>query len=152
MNYRSTLAAGILALAALGLAGLPAAQGAENASTQAAAAVKYRVVFQVSDADPKKWNLALSNIKNVQEDLGRSNVEVELVAYGPGLGMLKFDSEVADRVAESVDRGVRTVACENTMRSLKLTADDMLPRIQFVKAGVVEIMSKQAQGYQYIRP
>ena len=29
-------------------------------------AAKQRVVFQVSDADPAKWNLALNNAKNVQ--------------------------------------------------------------------------------------
>ena len=32
---------------------------------------KYRVVFQVSDNDPVKWNLALNNAKNVQNDLGK---------------------------------------------------------------------------------
>ena len=152
MNHRRTLIGAFVALACLGLANLPAAQAAENLSTQAAAATKYKVVFQVSDPDPKKWNLALSNIKNVQEELGRDHVDVELVAYGPGLAMLKFDSEVGDRVAESIEHGVKIVACQNTMKSLKLTDADMLPRIQYVKAGVVEIMAKQAQGYQYIRP
>ena len=152
MNHRRTLIGAFVALACLGFANLPAVQAAENPSTQATAAAKYKVVFQVSDPDPKKWNLTLSNIKNVQEELGREHVDVELVAYGPGLAMLKFDSEVGDRVAESIERGVRIVACENTMKSLKLTEADMLPRIQYVKAGVVEIMAKQAQGYQYIRP
>jgi len=53
---------------------------------------RYKIVLQVSDADPAKWNLALNNARNVQEDLGKDNVEVEIVAYGPGLGMLKGDS------------------------------------------------------------
>lgn len=48
---------------------------------------KHRVVLQVSDSDPAKWNLALNNARNIQQDLGRQNVEVEIVAYGPGLGM-----------------------------------------------------------------
>ena len=54
---------------------------APAAWAQAAAKTKTKVVFQVSDADPAKWNLALNNVKNVQTDLGAGNVEIELVAY-----------------------------------------------------------------------
>ena len=59
---------------------------------------KERVVIQVSDADPQKWNLALNNAKNIQTDLGADKAEVEIVAYGPGIGMLKADAIVANRV------------------------------------------------------
>ncbi|MEK6663728.1 MAG: DsrE family protein [Pseudomonadota bacterium] len=113
---------------------------------------KQKVIFQVSDADPKKWNLALNNAKNVQTDLGKENVEIEIVAYGPGIGMLKLESEVGNRVTEAAGTGVKVVACENTMKSQKLTKDDMLANIGYVKAGVVELMQKQQQGYAYIRP
>ena len=113
---------------------------------------KQKVIFQVSDADPKKWNLALNNAKNVQTDLGKGNTEIEIVAYGPGIGMLKLESEVGNRVAEAVGAGVKIVACENTMTSQKLTKDDMLSNIGYVKAGVVELMQKQQDGYAYIRP
>ena len=112
----------------------------------------HKVIFQVSDADPKKWNLALNNIKNVQEDLGKDRVQAELVAYGPGIGMLKLDSEVATRVAAAIASGVRVVACENTMTNQKLSKGDMLGDIGYVKSGVVELIEKQHKGYAYIRP
>ena len=113
---------------------------------------KQKVIFQVSDADPKKWNLTLNNAKNVQTDVGKENVDIEIVAYGPGIGMLKLDSEVGNRVEEAMLTGVSVVACENTMHGQKLTKDDMLSHIGYVKAGVVELMQKQQQGYAYIRP
>jgi hypothetical protein len=50
---------------------------------------KNKLVLQESDADAKKWNLALNNAKNVQQDLGEDDVDIEIVAYGPGIGMLK---------------------------------------------------------------
>lgn len=109
-----------------------------------------KVVFQVSDNDPAKWNLALNNAKNVQKDLKGS--EIEIVAYGPGINMLKADSEVATRVAEAADSGVKIVACGNTMRGQKLTKEDMNPKVGYVPAGVVEIMERQMQGYTYVRP
>jgi intracellular sulfur oxidation DsrE/DsrF family protein len=113
---------------------------------------KSKVVFQVSDGSPKAWNLALNNVKNVQANLGKENVDVEVVVYGPGIGMLKLDSEVGNRVDDAVKTGVKVVACENTMQGMKLTKDDMLPTIGYVPGGVIELMQKQKEGYSYIRP
>src|SRR5579872_4886460 len=80
---------------------------AAAADVPARAPAKQRVIFQVSDNDPGKWNLALNNISNIQQDLGRENVDIELVAYGPGLPMLKLDSAVASRVADALMQGVK---------------------------------------------
>ncbi len=113
---------------------------------------KSKLVIQMSDADPAKWNLALNNAKNVQEDLGAANVEIEIVAYGPAIGMLKADSTTANRVTEALKAGVAVVACENTMRNQKLVKDDMHPAISYAPSGVTEIMKKQGEGWAYIRP
>ena len=113
---------------------------------------KNKLVFQMSDADPARWDLALNNMRNVQVDLGDDEVELELVAYGPGIGMLKGDSPVAKGIAEALKTGAKVVACENTMKSRKLGYADMLPNIGYAPSGVVELMRKQQQGYPYIRP
>jgi len=126
--------------------------GALALPTAVQAADKAKLVVQVSDANPATWNLALNNIKNVQKDLGKDNVDLELVAYGPGIGMLKADAEVANRIDEAVDSGVQVMACENTMRGQKLSKADMNAKIGYVKAGVVEILQRQQQGYAYLRP
>lgn len=126
--------------------------GALALPATAQAADKAKLVVQVSDANPATWNLALNNIKNVQKDLGKDNVDLELVAYGPGIGMLKAESEVANRIDEAVDAGVHVMACENTMRGQKLSKADMNAKIGYVKSGVVEILERQEQGYAYLRP
>lgn len=115
-------------------------------------AVKSKAVFQVSDGDPQKWGLVLNNVKNVQDDLGGDAVDLEIVVFGPGIGMLKGDSPVASRVADALKSGVKVVACENTMKALRLVHADMLPAIGYVPSGVVELMKKQQEGYAYIRP
>lgn len=141
------------ALVATSLAFMPALATAQSASTQAGQkSERYRVVLQVSDADPAKWNLALNNARNVQEDLGKGNVDVEIVAYGPGLGMLKADSKVADRLAQALDGNIGLLACENTMRNTKVQKSDMYAGIRYVDAGVVHIMKRQREGWSYVRP
>ena len=122
------------------------------AQAQAQKSERQKVVFQVSDNDPAKWNLALNNARNVQSDLGKDNVDVEIVAYGPGLNMLKADSKVAGRLAQAMDKSVGLMACENTMRNTKTTKADMYAGISYVDAGVVHIMKRQREGWAYVRP
>jgi uncharacterized protein len=141
MNRRS-----ILALLGLGAAAVPAlAQQKKNAAKQ-------RVVFQVSDNDPARWQLALNNARNVQTDLGKDNVQIEIVAYGPGLNMLKAESKVAGGLAAALDDSVGLIACENTMHNTKTTRDDMYAGISYVQAGVTHLMKRQQERWAYIRP
>jgi hypothetical protein len=140
-------------IAAVTLAFLPATAPAQSAPQQAAQkSERYRLVLQVSDADPAKWNLAVNNARNVQTDLGAQNVDVEIVAYGPGLNMLKADSKVAARLAEALDNNIGLMACENTMRNTKVTRADIYGGVRYVDAGVVHIMKRQREGWAYVRP
>src|SRR5262245_23435229 len=93
--------------AALAIAAPAAAQAPQ-------ASIRPKVVLQMSEADPAKWSLALNNAKNIQTDLGAANVDIELVTYGPGTGMLKADSIVGNRVDEAIAAGVKVFACENS--------------------------------------
>ena len=113
---------------------------------------QHRVVFQVSDSDEGKWALTLNNVDNMQADLGKKNIQIEVVVYGPGIGMLKMDSKFGSRIREAIEKGVRFAACQNTMRSQHLTREDMLADINYVPSGVIEVMKKQEEGYTYIRP
>ena len=142
-NPKAFIQAAVLALAATFTFG---------ASAQTVAAPKAKVVFQVSDGDAAKWNLALNNAKNVQQDLGADKVDIEIVAFGPGIGMLKAESLTANRITEATQSGIQVVACENTMHAQKLTKADMQTNISYVSAGVVEIMKRQGEGWAYIRP
>lgn len=113
---------------------------------------KHKVVLQVSDKDPQKWHLALNNAGNIQKDIGRDKVDIELVANGPGVDMLKMDPIVAQRVHDALAANIKVVACENTMRGHHLSKEDILPEVGYVSSGVVELMEKQEQGYAYLRP
>jgi uncharacterized protein len=150
MQKRNVLAS-FIATAVLTFCALATAQTSPQAAS-AKASQPARLVIQVSDAEPAKWNLALNNAKNVQEELGAKNVEIEIVAYGPGLGMLKKDAVTSGRVEEASMAGIKIVACENTMRNQKLTRADIHSSAGYANSGVVQLMSRQSQGWSYIRP
>ncbi len=109
------------------------------------------VVIQVSDDNVKTWNQALNVVKNLQAAY-KGNIDVEVVAFGNGIGMLQMDSAVGNRVNETIEGGTKVVACQNTMKGHKLKPDDMLTKIGYVPAGVVEIVKKQNAGWAVIRP
>lgn len=122
------------------------------ATPAAPVAQKARIVLQVSDNDPAKWNLALNNARNAQNDLGKDKVDLEIVAYGPGINMLKMDATIANRVSQAIGTGISIVACENTMTAQKIVKADMNPSVSYVPAGVIQLMKRQQQGWAYIRP
>jgi intracellular sulfur oxidation DsrE/DsrF family protein len=155
--FKKSLALPLALVTALSLSGITsqasAAEGVPPAKVKhAAPAKKEKLVIQVSDKDASKWNLALNNAKNVLAIVGPGKADIEIVVYGPGIGMLKLDSEVGERVDQALNDGIKIVACQNTMKGAGLTKADMLPNIGYVPAGVVEIMRKQKQGYSYVRP
>jgi uncharacterized protein len=142
---KQALAAITLVAGLAGLAAAPAALAAGETSMTHA-------VLQVSDNDPAKWNLALNNAQNMQQALGKDKVTIEIVAYGPGLNMLKANSKVAARVNAAMDQSVDIVACGNTMEKMKLTKADLIGGSRVVPGGVIEIMKRQSEGWSYIRP
>ncbi len=118
----------------------------------AAGTAKEGIVIQVSDGDPKNWNQALNVVRNIQAERGKDNVQIEVVVFGHGADLLKFDSPLANRIDETLASGTQVSMCQNTMRGRKLAERDMHPKIGYVKAGVIEILDKQKQGWAVIRP
>ncbi len=149
MNRRLLLQAGLVG--GLGLSA-PFLIASHAQGTGATGQKRHKIVIQVSDNDPAKWNLALNNARNLQEDVGAANVDIAIVAYGPGIGMLKLESPTGARIADAMKANVKVLACENTMRGQKLGREDMLPAISYVPAGVTEIMTRQSEGWAYLRP
>ena len=135
---------------------LLSAAGAAMVATEAAraqsasSAGKERVVIQGSTPDQKLWNQALNYIENLREFYGPDKVEIELVALGHGIGVLKLDSIQGPRVADGLKLGVHVSACEVTMRRQKLGREDMLPNIGYVPAGLGQVIKRQREGWAYI--
>ena len=115
----------------------------------------HKIVIQVSTNDPVVQTIALNNAVNLQKHYGIDNVAVEIVAYGPGLGLLTKKSKQADRVESLAMQDITFSACGNTMKKVAKKSGKMpvlLEGVQEVTAGVARIMELQEQGYAYVRP
>jgi asparagine synthase (glutamine-hydrolysing) len=82
-----------------------------------------------------------------------ADTQIELVAFGQGINMLKFDAPVSSRVVEAQkNNGAKIYACENSMAKNKLSRNDMAPDVVYVRAGVEHIISRQREGWVNLRP
>jgi uncharacterized protein len=142
----------LLRLAATLLLALPMGSWAQSAAPAAGAAVpKYRVVMQISNPEPRGWHQTLNNAMALTKNAGRANVQIEIVAIGAGIGVLKYNSPEAKEVAAVLGMGVKVLACGETMKALMLEKDDMLPNIGFVPGGLIEVLDRQLDGWQYVK-
>jgi len=129
----------------------PAGLGQQAAAGAGAGSGKtHRVVFAVTSGEEADWNMTMGNLRNLIAGVKPDPYEIEVVAYGPGILMVKGDSTVAKEIAELQAQGVRFVACQNAMRARHLEVKDLLPGVTPVPAGIVEVVTKQEQGWVYI--
>lgn len=137
------------------------AQGRELAATPAATAKKaHRLVLQVNSNEPATMNLALNNATNVEQHYKErgEKIEIEIVAFGPGLHMLRDDtSPVKERIKAMSGKGaaISFKACGNTQENMGKAESKTIPLVAeatVVKSGVVRLMELQEQGWTYVRP
>ena len=128
----------------------------------AADAKPHHIAIQVDQSDPQVMNLALGNANNVIEYYRAKNeeVDIDIVAYGPGLHMLRADtSPVQDRVRRLKDMifpgRIQFSACGNTRQGMEKAEGHpipLLPDATVVPSGVVHLSELQEQGWSYVRP
>src|SRR5262245_33224964 len=133
---------------------------ASTASTPGAANKAHRLVLQVNTNEPATMNLALNNASNVEQYYRErgEKVEIEIVAFGPGLHMLRDDtSPVKERLKVLAEKSpaIAFKACGNTQENMGKAENKEIPLVSqatLVKSGVVRVMELQEQGWAYVRP
>jgi intracellular sulfur oxidation DsrE/DsrF family protein len=113
------------------------------------------VVLQISDPNPFKQTLVLNVASNLIKHYGQDQVDIEIVAFGPGLRLLLADNANKSRIEGLAGQGVRFAACSNTIRAFtrKLGHEPALnPHAVRVAAGVVRIIDLVSQGYVLVKP
>lgn len=126
----------------------------------AAANVRHRIVFHVDRNEPATMNLLLNNVANVTtyySGVGEP-VDVEVVAYGPGLHMLREDTSPVKERLTSIKASIPEVtfsACGVTMKGMEKAEGHpiaLVPQARIVPAGVVRLTQLHEEGWTYIKP
>ena len=120
----------------------------------------HRVVIQVSQNDPAVMNMALNNAENLAKyykDKGEK-VDIEFVAYGAGLAMVRSDtSPVKERLTSiaSSMKNITFAGCGNTLANQSKQENKnitLVPEAKLVATGIGRIVELEEQGWTYVRP
>jgi uncharacterized protein len=115
----------------------------------------YKYVLHISDLDPAKQELILNNARNLLDAYPPGAVDIEIVAYGPGLPLMFAENVNAKRIDALSQSGVKFTACGNTLKGMtkQLGYEPKInPDARIVPGGIVRIGELVKQGYIYIKP
>ena len=121
---------------------------------------EHHLILQVNANDPAAMNLALNNATNVAEHYEKlgEQVKIEVVAFGPGLHMLRDDTSPVKARIETMALSTPEVsfkACGNTQENMRKAENKeikLIPEAQVVPSGVVRVMQLEEKGWSYVKP
>ncbi|QUS42308.1 hypothetical protein RPMA_07605 [Tardiphaga alba] len=129
----------------------PAKQGAAPDKPFA----EHFIVLQLSESDSKKERLVLSVASNVLKAYGPDKVAVEVVAFGPGIDLLREQNEHRALVDSLVSQGVRFAVCGNTLDTIERETGRrpaLNPHAIEVQVGVGHMLELAERGFTIVRP
>ena len=128
---------------------------AQQAPLQDKPFAEHKIVLQLSDNDPRKQGLVLSVTSNLMKFYDPDKVAIEIVAFGPGIELLKPDNPNRKMVESLVAQGARFDICLNTVDTLERESGkrpEFIAAATPVQIGVAQILSLTENGYTLVRP
>jgi hypothetical protein len=144
----------IAAVAALLASTLPVVR-AQQVPLQDKPFAEHKIVLQLSDNDPRKQALVISVANNLLKFYDPDKVAVEVVAFGPGIGLLRSENTGRKQVESLIAQGVRFDVCLNTVDTIERETGkrpDIMPGATPVQVGVGQILFLTENGYTLVRP
>ena len=116
-----------------------------------AAQQNYKVVFDLTSKDTVDHKLVLRWMNEVLK--AEPTAKVEVVFYGQSTDMIEKDkSTVADAItALASNKNASFKVCEIAMKNRNIEMSQLVPGVQTVPDGIYEIISKQRDGWGYIK-
>jgi intracellular sulfur oxidation DsrE/DsrF family protein len=146
---------GRVVIAALMLAAIPSIARAEPAPLPDKPFAEHRIVLQLSDNDPRKQALVISIAYNLLKLYDPDKVAIEVVAFGPGIDLLRTGNDNRKLIESLVAQGVRFDVCLNTVDTIERETGkrpEIIPAAIPVQVGVGQILSLTENGYTLVRP
>jgi hypothetical protein len=153
--HRVVRACGQAMIAALLLAMIPSLARAQPAPLPDKPFAEHRIVLQLSDNDAGKQGLVISVAYNLIKFYDPDKVAIEVVAFGPGIDLLRTGNANRKRVESLIAQGVRFDVCLNTVDTIERETGkrpDIIPAATPVQVGVGQILSLTENGYTLVRP
>ena len=128
---------------------------AQQAPLQDKPFAEHKIALQLSDNDPKRQALVISVAYNLLKFYDPDKVAIEVVAFGPGIDLLRTDNGNRKLVESLIAQGVRFDVCLNTVDTVERETGkrpEIIPAATAVQVGVGQILLLTENGYTLVRP
>lgn len=111
----------------------------------------YNIVFDLTTGDTATHHRVIRWINSITKEY--PDAKIEVVFYGRALPMVETElsSVTADIKNLAGGKNVTFAVCEQAMKVHNVTKNMLLPGVQTVPDALYELISKQADGYGYIK-
>jgi intracellular sulfur oxidation DsrE/DsrF family protein len=111
---------------------------------------EHKIIFQLTSGDTTAHKQLMKQFNNIL--FVSPTTKIEVVCHGAGLDMLVTDKTiVADKIKALKEKGIVFNACEFSIKERKVDRNKIITEATYVSAGIIEIVSKQEQGWSYIK-
>ena len=147
------LAAFVLAAAMFGLSPA-AAQTPQSPPSPDKPFADRHIVLQLSDREQDKQALVLSVAYNLLAAYTPDKIAIVVVAFGPGIDLLRAENPNRARVDSLISQGVQFDICMNTVDTLEREGKhvNINPKAVKVQVGVGRILELTKKGFTLVRP
>lgn len=111
-----------------------------------------KVILHVDEIE--RFKIAIGNVKNILKL--EPDMVIEVLVHNEPLKYLEKENDFKENFREDLinlsSKGVQFAACNNTMTKMGILKEDLYPFVKVVRAGVLELIEKEGEGYAYVKP
>jgi intracellular sulfur oxidation DsrE/DsrF family protein len=111
----------------------------------------YKVVFDMTSKDTINQQTLVRQIALVRQ--ANPNAKMEVVVYSQGLPIVVKDGSAQQPAVMKLlnDKDITFKVCALTMQRNNVDKSQLIPGVEVVPDGIYEIVTKQQQGWGYIK-
>jgi intracellular sulfur oxidation DsrE/DsrF family protein len=108
-----------------------------------------KTILHLQSGDTVVHRSMVSQISNLKKSI--PTVEIEILCHGPGLSIMLKSNPYIKRILDKNFSDVTFVGCEFTMSQRNIKKEDLIPTAVTVPFGITEIVTKQQEGWLYVK-
>lgn len=111
----------------------------------------YKILFDITSKDTADHQTVIRHVAGMAK--AYPDAKLEVVIYGGAINMVLTDKSVVTGSLKSLaeNKNVSFKVCEATMKRYNIDKSQLLPGIYTVPDAIIEIVTKQGQGWGYIK-
>jgi len=108
-----------------------------------------KIFMRLNDGDVHAANHLIGTINNILKEYPDDALKIAVVAYGPGMRVLRkdYDAATLKRLRSLLAYDIEIIGCLNTMQTMGWKRKEFIDGIDYVQAGVAEAIERQAGGW-----